>query len=361
MGFCVLGRYPYENKRERYLVLDLARGALDWRFATNELKIDCEYSDNFSQILKGPQSTLPEIRRFFWQNKNKEFSGFYLHHLPPNSKYQLDLNKELWINGQRIGIISEFLPQRELITINNPNNPSILLIIEKKNYTILRAFERPDDYVSSYIEDNHITTNKTNKRQKNDRAYDQTGSLENHLINLIQKPLEPIRESLDKLERKMQDYVVIRDTILKMDMRIRNLSIGNPAQGPSSYEEVEYLKRELDEHKQKLTSMEMALNDATVRLKTTETTILDRLKNLLHEPIVQMQVYSEPDLRMMKHDRFGQIIEEFRQSSLDKAQTRLHSELNENITSIIEQNEHLMHVISLLMKRFEEIGWIPKR
>lgn len=358
MSVYVLAQHPFH--KQRYLIADPKKVSVEWRLSPKELKIDHEYQEDLTNIIRGPSDAKQDILKFIWNVKDKNFESVLFQYIRSTMKYNLDLFGNLLLNNKKIGSFPDALNEKEINLLKSELLKGVIFIIEKSpDSLILRKLS-----VNTRNPDIGMSTNKNMRSVKQVPKTTESDNLESYLLSLIQKPLVPLKESVDKIERRTQELIFIRETIQRLEARIVNLSIGSltNTDKSTSNEELEQLKIMLMESRQRQSSLEMALSDANHRLATAEIRIIDKLKNSFNEPLIQMQVYSDPN------HNFNLLFNNFFNMLKDAINYLPENENFYNVNEYInileltkEQIDHLLHTMELLIQAFISIGWLPKR
>jgi hypothetical protein len=371
MSLIILARHPYEERRA--LILDPKQFVIEWRNVPSNVEEDHEYSDDLTNILRGPNEIVPEIYKLL-SNKAKYFPLLRVIQIPPRSRIEIDIENKVRINNHSVGTLSRNFSRIELNRLESVGqNGGILLLDNSVEELLLRIFLNSEESLSADSSNRgagvRSSIRDTNKETKNTKKVNEPGEgyIDNYIVNLLERPLEPLKVSVDKIDRRMQELSMIRETVQRIETRVRNLSLNpvNPTRKPEEpNKEAVSLLEALDLTKQRVASLELALSDANHRLETAELRINDKLKKIFQESIVQSGTYINPQFIAINKDNREKLslqIQEIKDNPTSSNEKELIDKYELLIHTLQEQNDHLSYTMELILHAFNDAGWLPKR
>ncbi|MFD0710996.1 hypothetical protein [Paenibacillus sp. GCM10027626] len=387
MSIFTIAKHPIDPKR--ILVAFSKDNTVEWIIPPVNIRVDQVYADDYTELLDVNAKT-ENLEEFFWRNRNISFSSIKVHTINARSKYAvIQGNKwEVLINNRYIGILPNSPNIRESERLKNIARDGGLIITDNTSPTdpwIIRTFFKPNvnggsdlftinqniktKYESSKSKSNTDlttasikTTNEFPRNKTKVGTQTSSDSLEKALVNLFEKPVEPLKETLDRIERKVNDILSIRDTLQKMEMRIRNVSnsIIPPTQLNTNVintENYDKLLKELEESRYKINSLEISVNDTQNRLLKSEIRINDQLKSKFTQVILQLQGYLNGERLIFSEETLYKQMSPFLEKLNDSDKEGFLTIIN----PIIDQYMHQIYTLKLLIQVLDELGWQNKR
>ncbi len=191
------------------------------------------------------------------------------------------------------------------------------------------------------------------------------GSMEKYLLNLIKKAIAPVGETLEKLERITLELVTIKDNLRQLDLKIEHLTIRSQSAQINkevvTSREIERLAKELEASREQLANLEKTLEDATYRIANAEELVSARMKGRFTEAIIQVNKYLDPNFESFDWTKLREQIITVTGDLPEEIKQNLDRHLVKVIQPVQEQNEHLLHIINLLIRTFADFGWLSTR
>ncbi|MCD1259740.1 hypothetical protein B5M42_012940 [Paenibacillus athensensis] len=399
MSLYTIARHPIEPKI--VLVAYFESENIEWVPLQSSVRIDNEYSNDFKEIISN-FSDSSKIENFIWNNKNKLFESVKFFVVNPRSKYTIDQgNKwELNINNRYVGIFTDTPGNREIDRIKViTKNGGVILVdaTNPKEPWIVRTFNKPNVYQDLFeneaasrgrgttykakIEETNFSKDykdsKDVKESKDAREMKETvkdlkehASLESYLMNMMEKPVGPLKETLERIDRKTNEISMVKELVQKLEMRVRNALINpynsNPqtsGNGGVSQSQLEFLqenneklKRDLEEYRLHISSLEVSLNDTKHRLATTTSRVEEQIKSKFLESFLHLQAYLEPVNFNLDEEVRVTVIDYLKRENIKDTEKIL-----EILDPYFERYMHQLFTLKMVVQVFKELEWLKKR
>lgn len=360
MSYYVIAKHPIETRK--VLVASFIDNTIEWKTLNVNVRVDNEYTEDFSEVISN--NDLSQIDQFFWKNRNREFSSIKIHTISARSRYSIEgTNWSLYINNKYVGHLAESPGPREYDRIKMITKNGGLIVTDYSKETeswIIRTFNKVDYNASPDLFTQ--SNSDSSKFKKTETSSNSSESLEKAFLKLLEKPMDPLRETMERIDRKTNEISSIKDMIQKLEMRVRNISMPAPSistspQPESNIEMQEKLNKELNDSRMKINSLEITLNDTNHRLLTAESRIKDQIRNKFSQLILQLQLYRDESRLNFSETKFT---EEFLSLLNDKEKETQDLALK-YIDPLLEQHMHQIYTIKLLLQILDELEWLDKR